>query len=386
MKLILLLSSERVRIPTKLGTITVCLMAVMLAGGQTGPGEKPPMAEKVFKNVQVLKGIPVDQFMATMGFISASLGMTCTDCHIAESGGSWEKYADDTELKQTTRKMLVMVSALNRTYFGGRREVTCYSCHRGGDRPKVTPSLVELYGAPPPPEPPDTIEQAAQPRPADPILDKYIQALGGAQRLAKLTSFVAKGTYVGFGETDKTPLEIFAKGPEQRSMIVHTTIGDSVTAYDGHIGWTAAPEANTPVPVLELSDGELEGAKLDADLSFPADLKQALRQWRAGAPATIDDREVQVVQGTSDGRYPVDFYFDPKSGLLLRVVRYSESPLGLNPTQIDYADYREVAGVKMPFRWTVTWLSGRSTIELTDVQPNVPIDAAKFAKPRSSAR
>jgi hypothetical protein len=217
-------------------------------------------------------------------------------------------------------------------------------------------------------------------------LDKYIQALGGAQRLAKLTSFVAKGTYVGFGETDKTPLEIFAKAPEQRSMIVHTTIGDSVTAYDGHIGWTAAPAANTPVPVLELSDGELEGAKLDADLSFPAGIKQALRQWRAGAPATIDDREVQVVQGTSDGRYPVDFYFDPKSGLLLRVVRYSESPLGLNPTQIDYADYREVAGVKMPFRWTVTWLSGRSTIELTDVQTNVPIDAAKFAKPRSSAR
>jgi len=370
----------------KLGTTpALWLLALTLAHGQTGPGEKPPVAEKVFKNVQVLKGIPVDQFMATMGFISASLGMTCTDCHIAESGGSWEKYADDTELKQTTRKMLVMVSALNRTYFGGRREVTCYSCHRGGDRPRVTPSLVELYGAPPPPEPPDTIEQTAQPRPADPILDKYIQALGGAQRLAKLTSFVGKGSYVGFGETDKTPLEIFAKAPQQRSMIVHTTIGDSVTAYDGHIGWTAAPAANTPVPVLELSDGELDGAKLDADLSFPAGIKQALRQWRAGAPATIDDREVQVVQGTSDGRYPVDFYFDPKSGLLLRVVRYSESPLGLNPTQIDYADYREVAGVKMPFRWTITWLSGRSTIELTEVQPNVPIDAAKFAKPKSSA-
>jgi hypothetical protein len=384
--LILLLLSERVRIPTNLRISVSCLIAVTLASGQTGPSEKPPMAEKVFKNIQVLKGIPVDQFMSTMGFISASLGMTCTDCHIAESGGNWEKYADDTELKQTTRKMLVMVSALNRTYFGGRREVTCYSCHRGGDRPKVTPSLSELYGAPPPPEPPDAMEHAAQPRPADPILDKFIQALGGAQRLAKLTSFVAKGSYVGFGETDKTPMEIFAKAPEQRSMIVHTTIGDNVTAYDGHIGWTAAPAANTPVPVLELSDGELEGAKLDADLSFPAGLKQTLRQWRAGLPATIDDREVLVVQGTSDGRYPVDFYFDPKSGLLLRVVRYSESPLGLNPTQIDYADYRDVAGVKMPFRWTITWLSGRSTIELTGVQPNVPIDAAKFAKPRSSAR
>ena len=372
---------------TKLGSMTALwLITATLVTGQTGSVDKTPMAEKVFKNVQVLKGIPVDQFMTTMGFISASLGMTCSDCHVAESGGSWEKYADDTELKQTTRKMLVMVSALNRTYFGGKREVTCYSCHRGGDRPKVTPSLIELYGAPPPPEPPDSIDQTPQARPADPILDKYIQAVGGAQRLANLTSFVAKGTYVGFGETDKTPLEIFAKAPAQRATIVHTSIGDTITTYDGHIGWTAAPAANTPVPVLELTDGELEGAKLDADLSFPGRIKQALRQWRAGAPAIIDDHEVQMVQGTSDGRYPVDLYFDPKSGLLVRLVRYSESPLGLNPTQIDYADYREVAGVKMPFRWTVTWLSGRSNIELTEVQPNVRIDAAKFAKPNGSTR
>jgi photosynthetic reaction center cytochrome c subunit len=382
----LLLLSERVRILTNLGTTVLVLMPVMLAAGQTGPGQKPPMAENVFKNVQVLKGIPVDEFMSTMGFLSASLGMTCTDCHVAESGGSWEKYADDTELKQTSRKMLVMVSALNRTYFGGRREVTCYSCHRGGDRPKVTPSLIELYSAPAPPEPPDSIEQASQARPADPILDKYIQALGGAQRLGNLTSFAAKGTYMGFGETDKTPLEIFAKAPDQRTMIVHTPIGDSMTIYNRRTGWTAAPAANTPVPVLEITGGELEGAKIDAELAFPGRIKQSFRQLRAGAPATIDDHEVQVVQGTSDGRYPVDFYFDGKSSLLVRIVRFSDSPVGLNPTQIDYADYREVAGVKMPFRWTVTWLSGRSTIELTEVRPNVPIDAAKFAKPKISSR
>ncbi len=127
-----LLLSERVRILNNLVTSTLCLMAVSPACGQVWP----PTAERVFKNVQVLKGIPVDQFLATMGFISASLGMTCTDCHISESGGNWERYADDTKLKQTTRKMLAMVSTLNRTYFGGRREVTCYSCHRGGDRVK----------------------------------------------------------------------------------------------------------------------------------------------------------------------------------------------------------------------------------------------------------
>ena len=94
---------------------------------------------------------------------------------------------------------------------------------------------------------------------------------------------------------------------------------------------------------------------------------------------------VEVVQGTGPRGLLVTLFFDRQTGLLLRELRYGNSPIGRVPTQIDYADYREVAGVKMPFRWTITWLSGRSTIELTDVQPNVPIDAAKFARPRSSA-
>jgi hypothetical protein len=58
-----------------------------------------------------------------------------------------------------------------------------------------------------------------------------------------------------------------------------------------------------------------------------------------------------------------------------------DTPPGRAPTQIDYEDYRTVAGVKIPFRWTVTWLDGRSTFELTDVQPNAAIDEQRFARP-----
>ena len=88
-----------------------------------------------------------------------------------------------------------------------------------------------------------------------------------------------------------------------------------------------------------------------------------------------------MVQGSNPSETPVKFYFDQQSGLLLRVVRYTNLPVGLNPTQIDYADYRDVAGVKLPFHSTVTWTDGRSITELSQVQPNAPIDAAKFAKP-----
>lgn len=364
----------------KIAGIFVCLLSVVPASGQ--------MAEDVFKNVQVLRGIPVNEFMETMGFFSASLSLNCTDCHVAESLGSWAKYAEDIPLKRTARRMIVMVNAINKANFGGQRVVTCYSCHRGAQRPKVIPSLAEQYSTPPPDDP-NEVEILAQPAEGptvDQILEKYIQAVGGTEQLAGLTSFVARGTYRGYDTAlSKVPVDIYAKAPGQRTMIVHTLIGDSTTTYDGRTGWLAANDK--PVPVLALPPGEdSDGLRLDAELSFPSQIKQTLDQWRAGFPAAaIDDRPVLVIQGTAPGRSRVKLFFDKESGLLVRQVRYSETPVGTVPTQIDYADYREVAGVRMPWRLTLTWTDGRSTIELTDVQPNAAIDPSKFAKPAPPA-
>jgi photosynthetic reaction center cytochrome c subunit len=348
--------------------------------GQTRSEPKPLLSEQVFKDVQVLKGIPVSEFMATMGFFSASLGENCTYCHGEESGGSWEKYADDNAHKRTARAMIAMVTAINKSYFAGRRMLTCYSCHRGGERPRITPNLTELYG-PPVPEEPDDIQAAPGAPSADQIFDRYIQALGGSERLAALTSFVAKGSYIGYADTEKSTVEIYAQAPRQRTTIVHTANGDATTVYNGAAGWTAAPLANRPVPLLALAGQELDGARFDAELSFPVRIKQALSGWRVGFAATIGDRDVDVVQASTAARSTVRLYFDKETGLLLRQVRYTDSPVGMSPMQLDYADYREVAGVKMPFRWTVTWLDGRSTYELSEVQPNVAIDAAQFAQP-----
>lgn len=366
--------------------MAIWLLGVSLTAGQAAQEQRPPMAEEVFKNVQVLKGIPLDEFMGTMGFFSAALGMNCTDCHVDESGGSWARYADDNDLKRTARRMVQMVAAINGGSFGGRQVVTCNTCHRGTSRPNVMPSLALLYGTPPPDEPGDPFEQAPGQPPADRVLDKYIQALGGAGPLAKLTSFVAKGSYLGFDDADKSPLEIFAKAPGQRTAIVHTLNGDSTTTFDGRAGWIAAPEAEKPVPLLPITGQELEGVKLEAELLFPAGIKQALTRWRVGPPAVINERETLTVQGTTPAGATATLCFDSESGLLVRLVRFSESPVGRLVTQIDYDDYREVAGVKMPFRWTVSWLSGRSIFELSEVQPNVPIEAARFARPAPSPK
>jgi photosynthetic reaction center cytochrome c subunit len=363
---------------TTIGVVWV--VSAVLRAGQAAPQPKPPMAEEVFKNVRVLKGIPVDEFMGTMGVFSAALGISCADCH-ADSDTSWENYAlDSIPKKVTARRMVQMMASINQASFGGRQVVTCYTCHRGSDRPKVTPPLSRLYGDPPPEEPDDLIKQASGVLSPDQLLDKYIQAIGGAQRVSALNSFVAKGTSVGYGpEGTMRPVEIFAKAPGQRTTIIHTLDGDSTTVYDGRDGWMAAP--HRPVPVLGLSGGDLDGVRLDAELSFPARIKQTLRDWRVGGPTEIDDRVVDVVQGTGAGGVLATFYFDRTSGLLVRLVRYADSKVGRLPTQIDYSDYRDVAGVKMPFKWRMAWLDGLENFELTEVQPNVPIDAARFGKP-----
>ncbi|HSR06951.1 MAG TPA: hypothetical protein VLM42_07365, partial [Bryobacteraceae bacterium] len=103
--------------------------------------------------------------------------------------------------------------------------------------------------------------------------------------------------------------------------------------------------------------------------------------WRSGPLDSIGDKEVQVVQGSGPRGLLATLYFDTKTGLLVRLVRYSASPIGRVPTQIDYSDYRDVNGIKFPFKYTFSWLDGRDSFQLSDVKINVPIDAAKFGKP-----
>lgn len=371
------------------GTMAIGLLGGSLVHGQAATA-KPPMAEEVFKNVQVLKGISVGEFMDAMGIFSAALGISCENCH-SLSDKSWADYAlDATDKKKTARRMVVIMQAINKNYFGGRQVVTCFSCHRGGDHPKTTPDLGAIYGNPPEDDLDDAVEPAKNQPTADQILDKYIQAIGGAPKLAAITSLVAKGTTSGYGpESAQRGIEIYAKAPNQRTQIIHTDNGDNTTVTDGRSAWVSAPLR--PVAVLELVGGELDGAKADAALEFPGRIKQAFTQWRSGSPSIIGDKKVQVIQGVVGSGTPgnqtpgnqtmVSLYFDPETGLLVRMRRYASSPVGRIPAQYDYSDYRDVNGVKMPFKWNMLWLDGRESVELSEIRVNADIAAARFAKP-----
>jgi hypothetical protein len=348
------------------------------------------MSEQAFKNVTVLKGIPVDEFMNTMGFIAAATNYNCTDCHVEPKvEGDWSVYAQETPRKATARRMILMVQNINRTDFGGARVVTCYTCHRNlQGAPKITPRLAEQYGEPPTLDPNEVeiTRQATGAPSADQIFDKYLQAVGGAQNAAAVTSIVFKGTYEGYAEP-KAPLDIYVKAPNQRTMIVHTDAGDRTTTCDGNSGWMAAPAADKPFPVIGYTGGDLDGVRLDAVLSLPAGIRQAITKPAVGS-TSIDDKDVMVVQGTANGgRSSIKLYFDEQSGLLVRQVRFADTIIGRVPIQVDYSDYRDVAGagVKLPFHVITTWTDGRSDVRLTSADTNVPIDASKFYQPAPSA-
>jgi photosynthetic reaction center cytochrome c subunit len=398
-----ILKGQRKRLWSRRGILAtteitvVALIGAGLAVAQPASQDKPLLAEQVFKNVQALKGIPVDDFMETMGLMTAALQFDCSDCHV-RAGTSRADWAADTPMKVIARTMVNMVATINKNNFGGRQMVTCWTCHHNRDKPLVTPTIETIYGTPALVWD-DTIPQNPGAPSAESILDKYIQASGGAQRLAGLTSFIGKGTNVGFGGF-AGDVEIVAKAPDKRATIIlfkaETGQGDQIRSYDGRTGWV-----RTPLNVLgefQLSGSDLDGARFDAQLSFPGQIKQILTNLKAGPPTTITDlpaiREssrqdvtpeqnhtVNVVQGTGPRDLLVTLYFDAQTGLLVRELRYGSSPIGRVPTQIDYADYRDVSGVKLPFRIAFAWLDGRDSIVLNDIKTNVPIDEAKFGRP-----
>ncbi len=330
--------------------------------------EQAQTAEQKFKNIQVLKSIPAEQLVPSMQFIAASLGVECDFCHVEHAMDK-----DDKKEKKAARSMMTMMMAINKANFDGEREVTCYTCHRGAAHPVGTP-ILSADSKPAM----HKHEEAAEGQPALPsaqkILEKYLTAAGGADALQKIKSRVQKGFIDAFG--DKYPIEIYSIGPDKRVSISHPSSGPSVTAYNGEVGWLSMPRG-----FHQMTAAEQEAARIDAQLYFPVRLPELYQEFRVSPGETIDGHATYLVAAKGKNLPPLRLYFDQESGLLLRQIRYAETPLGNNPTEIEYADYRANDGVKIPYRWTLARPNGRFTIQVEEVKQNVPVDEKLFVMP-----
>jgi len=333
-------------------------------------------AEQVYKNIVQLKGTPADELTASMQFIAASLGVECAFCHV-----QGKPEADDLGPKRTARQMVAMTLGINKDSFRGQRQVTCYSCHRGSARPVSTPPVLDS-DAPARPAAPGTAPgaPAAPTVTADAILEKYVTAVGGADAIKSATSRVMTGKILtGGGET---PIEVLTKAPNKRVSISHMSGGDSYTAFDGTAGWLGS----TGGPKRDMTAAEAWSSSLDAEFALPLRIKEIFPQLRRGRPAQVNGADCEVLNASAPGKPPVQLYFDQKSGLLVRMVKNADTAMGRMPVQIDYADYRDAGGVKIPFRWTLARPNGRFTIQISDVKTNVAVDDSKFAKPSDAVK
>ena len=377
------MSARRVSVLAILALLAVCSFVAAGVKAQSGAaphgGPATPAqaagkkAEEQFKNIRVLKGVPAEQIFPTMQFISASLGVECDFCHVQ---GAFDK--DDKKNKQTARRMMEMMFAINADHFDGERKVTCNTCHRGSAMPQAMPAVLTAMAMAEPRKPEEVgAKETSGPAP-DTLLDKYVQAAGGAAAIDKITSRVMKGT-IDFGGRS-LPIDIYSKEPDMRISFTHMSDGDNVTAFNGHEGWLAMPNGQQ----RPMRGSDLDGASIDADLHLATHLKSMFSEVHSHGTETIEGHEANVVVGERAGKPPIELYFDQQTGLLVRLVRFGETALGRMPTQIDYADYRDTDGVKVPYQWTLSRPNGRFTIKVTDMKQNVPVDDAKFVRPPES--
>jgi photosynthetic reaction center cytochrome c subunit len=362
--------------------VLVCVVVLLLWSGRgrsqehgnaTGT-ESVKTAEQQFKNIQVLKGIPADQLIPSMQFISGALGVGCDFCHV---GHQMDK--DGKKTKQTARKMITMQLAIDKNDFDSAAVVTCYTCHRGSAHPVSTPILSADMSKVPKPaagameHDADEYEDANLPK-ADAIFDKYLAAVGGANAVQKIKTRVQKGNI----ETPagKFPIEVFSEAPEKRVSVTQMQSGPSVTGFNGQVGWLTIPGG-----VHKMSAAEGEAARIDAAFYFPVKVREMYQVHKVRSGEEVGGRPTIQVEATAKGKPTMRLLFDQENGLLLRQIRYAETPLGKNPTQIDYADYRDADGVKIPYQWTLARPGGAFTIRIDQMQQNVPVDEKLFVVP-----
>ena len=382
--------------------LLILAVAATLHGQQPGTAAPAgPMAPEKYKNIQVLTDVPADQLDLTMRYIVAATGIQCTGCHVTDAAsGALQPEKDDRPAKKTARQMMNLVKTINAGDFGAR--ISCGTCHAGRNQPAglqtataMTPEQIGAaaaqaaalaaarQGAPGGPGGAAGGGRGAQPPavPVDDVLAKYFEAVGGRAALDKVQARTMSGTVTN-RMAESAPFIIEEKAGKFRQT-VQAPASPTTLAFDGTNGWQ-----QTATRTSALAGFSMEQVARDADLALVASLKTKYPNLATGRatrlPATSAGGApvaVNVLQATN-GYVTEQFMFDAASGLLLRKVARTATGLrGSLVEQVDYSDYRDVNGVKMPFQITRSNWNTFDTFKVSDIKVNTAIADARFARP-----
>lgn len=352
--------------------VSVCLASGPRAQTQPAGDHQQTTVEQVYKNIQVLTGLPASELDGAMFFMSAALGVGCTHCHT----NPWE--SDAKSAKLAARKMILMVRAVNKENFSGNPAITCYTCHRGQHNTEPVPPI-DLAAIPAP----DVTANAAKPSPlpsTDEVIGRYVLAIGGEAAIEKLKTRVSRGaenTTNRMTPPLTTPIEIYQTAENKLLIIRNNPGGAASQAFDGTLGWTKDAGGQRA-----MSGKELAEAKRDADFFRYLKVRQSYPQMRVLGKENVRGVEAYVVGATSREDSREKLYFDARTGLLMRKYVAFKTAFGTIPEVTDFDDYRVVNGVTLPF--TITWSRPpfSSTTKFTEILLNVTVDDSRF-KPRA---
>ena len=356
-------------------------------------GDKP--VEQTRKNIKVLKGLPESQLFPLMNFVAASLGVRCDFCHVKQGKDpktgfdNWVWESDDKPEKNTARQMMQMVLALNHSQSYGLDpgSVSCYTCHRGSNRPVSLPPLpLAQSGHEPAPGPsPAASPSPAPTREAPPTLqqiyDKYVAAVGGQEAAAKFRTQVVRGTREA-SQGRSWPFEATSKGPDKFLMAVQVTqFGTVSQAVNGAAGWVSNPRVTRALTPSEFNDLKFAAGLLGVIKFRPSPTMRSVGRRKMG------DRDVYVVVDRPSEGVSRRYFFDAQTGLLLRVSTLTDTVLNPIPDQVDFEDYRDVEGARVPFVVRVSNIdtSFSYTRNITEVRPGVAVEDKLFDMPPAPA-
>ena len=336
--------------------------------------EKEKTVEQVKKNIQVLTGMPASQLNMVMDCIATSLGVRCQHCHVQDASG-WLFEKDDKPAKGTARKMIQMVMELNATKFGGRNAISCFTCHHGTTDPA---SMIPLPQNPPRQHKEEQEAEGSLPS-VEQLLANYESALGGKDGIKKITSRISKGVAVD-AQGHESPLEIVQENPDKYMVSVTMREGMYFThALNGATGWMSSPRGTRELPADEIAEMKQEAAL------FPITRLQELSsKLHVSKKDTIDGAPVYCLSAPVDEKTTEKYYLDSANGLLLRTVVVTETFIGNIPDQTDYADYKSIDGVKIPFTVRISEVDPHdsSIHRFSSIEQNGTIDEQKFEMPK----
>ncbi|HKY28654.1 MAG TPA: thioredoxin family protein [Pyrinomonadaceae bacterium] len=210
------------------------------------------------------------------------------------------------------------------------------------------------------------------------VLQKYVDAIGGKDALAKLTTRVTKGRVDLIGVSRGGQMEGFMKAPNKSLTVLDMKpLGVTKHGFDGHAGWYFSNK----VGLRNLKGPELAALTADADFYRDLRIRELYATTKLLGKTKSGFRELYVVQAVPRGGVAEYFYFDVETGLLFRRDTTRQTSEGTGRAEMYYGDWREVDGIRLPF--SITQSMARMTFAFTveEVKHNVPLEEAVFRRP-----